>query len=165
MVGDGAEVEEGLDFFPVEDLKDFGFGVEEFLWTQEEPKNMGAWSFVEPRFVTAMRSHAAGGSAEEGGTRRASEEKGGGRVRVPAMYYMGRAPAASPATGSPRLHAQETRAIIDAVFDQPRRDRFGSRWQVWGAPAEARPAPLRRAPSVQRERNLADVLGSSDPAA
>ena len=26
------------------------------VWAQEEPKNMGAWSYVQPRFATASHS-------------------------------------------------------------------------------------------------------------
>jgi 2-oxoglutarate dehydrogenase E1 component len=29
----------------------------EVLWVQEEPKNMGAWAYVKPRFDTAMREN------------------------------------------------------------------------------------------------------------
>merc|ERR1712232_1442782 len=27
----------------------------DLVWVQEEPKNMGAWSYVSPRFATALR--------------------------------------------------------------------------------------------------------------
>ena len=28
----------------------------ELVWTQEEPKNMGAWQYVQPRFSTACNN-------------------------------------------------------------------------------------------------------------
>ncbi len=57
----------------------------EVVWAQEEPKNMGAWTFVAPLFANL-----------------------GANVR-----YVGRAEAASPATGSHKRHAQEQQAIVD----------------------------------------------------
>jgi 2-oxoglutarate dehydrogenase E1 component len=59
-------------------------GVEEVIWCQEEPKNMGAWSFAEPQLRAA-----------------------GINVR-----YAGRSEAASPATGSHKRHAREQAALI-----------------------------------------------------
>jgi 2-oxoglutarate dehydrogenase E1 component len=53
---------------------------------QEEPANHGAWTFVRPRLDALVR---------------------GRRVR-----YVGRAEAASPATGSYRIHQDEERALI-----------------------------------------------------
>ena len=61
------------------------------VWVQEEPENMGAWSFVRERL------------------RRAS----GGLE--PA--YAGRAASASPAVGSSRLHRTEQAALVEAAFD------------------------------------------------
>ena len=29
--------------------------IAELVWVQEEPKNMGAWSYVKPRFDTTLR--------------------------------------------------------------------------------------------------------------
>ncbi len=31
------------------------YGNAELVWCQEEPKNMGAWSYIKPRLDTAMR--------------------------------------------------------------------------------------------------------------
>ena len=63
----------------------------EVTWCQEEPTNMGAWSFVQPRIEEVM---------EQIGIQ--------GRLR-----YVGRAEAASPATGSASRHAAEQRQLVD----------------------------------------------------
>ena len=59
----------------------------EIVWTQEEPQNMGAWTFVEPR----LRSIA-------------SEKM--------SLRYVGRASSASPATGSYAIHELEQKKIV-----------------------------------------------------
>jgi 2-oxoglutarate dehydrogenase E1 component len=58
-------------------------------WVQEEPANMGAWSFLRPELEQLP------------GT-------------VPS--YIGRAPAAAPATGSHRQHKIEQDALVSAAF-------------------------------------------------
>jgi 2-oxoglutarate dehydrogenase E1 component len=65
--------------------------LEEVVWAQEEPRNNGGWSFVEPFIEDALR--AAG--------------KGGMRAR-----YAGRAAAASPATGLMSRHQTELSAFV-----------------------------------------------------
>ena len=60
----------------------------EVVWAQEEPKNMGAWAFVAPVL-----------------------EGLGIEVR-----YVGRAAAASPATGSHKRHQAEQQAIVDGAL-------------------------------------------------
>jgi len=63
----------------------------EIVWAQEEPKNMGAWSYVAPR----LRG-SAGNSI--------------------VIRYVGRAERASPAEGYPQAHAEEqARIVSDAV--------------------------------------------------
>ena len=62
----------------------------EIVWCQEEPRNMGAWP---------MMDEWLGGSL------------GGGRPR-----YIGRKAAASPATGSPKVHREEQSQITEEVF-------------------------------------------------
>ncbi|KAJ0404496.1 hypothetical protein ATCC90586_007753 [Pythium insidiosum] len=66
----------------------------EIIWVQEEPKNMGPWSFVAPRLQTVMKE------LEE--TR--------------SIAYVGRPPSASPATGQYELHLQEMKAIIEEAL-------------------------------------------------
>ena len=62
------------------------------FWTQEEPKNMGGWFFVEPRL----------------------------REIIPAameLKFVGRAASASPATGSYAIHELEQKQIVnDSLF-------------------------------------------------
>ena len=61
------------------------------IWTQEEPKNMGAWTFVFPRLL----------------------ELGAGKLEV---IYNGRTDRASPATGSEKVHVYEQREIVRQCF-------------------------------------------------
>lgn len=67
----------------------------EVLWLQEEPMNMGAWTYVCPRIETAARKHR------------------GPNFRP---KYVGRIPAASPATGSPYVHEKEQAEFINAAL-------------------------------------------------
>jgi 2-oxoglutarate dehydrogenase E1 component len=60
-----------------------------FAWVQEEPANMGAWSFLRPHLAEAM----------------------GHEPR-----YVGRDAAAAPAVGSHRLHKEEQERIITEAF-------------------------------------------------
>ncbi|SMY06083.1 2-oxoglutarate dehydrogenase E1 component [Flavimaricola marinus] len=67
----------------------------EMVWCQEEPKNQGAWSFIEPNIEWVLS-------------------------RIKAKHqrpvYVGRAAAASPATGLASQHkAQQTALINDAL--------------------------------------------------
>jgi 2-oxoglutarate dehydrogenase E1 component len=65
------------------------------VWVQEEPHNMGAWSFVRPRIVTLLRQQ--------------------GRE----IGYAGRPDSASTAPGSSKRHAQEQADLIGHAFDPP----------------------------------------------
>jgi 2-oxoglutarate dehydrogenase E1 component len=67
----------------------------ELVWVQEEPKNMGAWAYVKPRFDTILRE--------------------GGIVRDP-IRYIGRKPSASAATGGYKNHVQEQKEFIDRAL-------------------------------------------------
>ncbi len=60
----------------------------EILWTQEEPKNMGGWAFVEPRLREIKPENLS-------------------------LRFVGRAASASPATGSYAIHELEQRKIMD----------------------------------------------------
>ena len=65
-----------------------------YCWVQEEPENMGAWRFMQPRL-----------------------EKLTGK----SIAYIGRKAAASPATGFPNIYKQEQAAIInEAVGPLPK---------------------------------------------
>ncbi|CAK9077167.1 2-oxoglutarate dehydrogenase [Durusdinium trenchii] len=83
---------------------DIGDGVHpgQLVWCQEEPKNMGPWAYVRPRFVTTARE----GFDQENDFHRDL-----------VMRYIGRRAAASPATGYPKLHNAEQEAILrEAVW-------------------------------------------------
>jgi 2-oxoglutarate dehydrogenase E1 component len=67
----------------------------EVIWAQQEPKNMGAYAYVNPRIMTATRELN-------------STEK---RAR-----YVGRQVSAAPATGMGKIHQAEYQAILDGVF-------------------------------------------------
>jgi 2-oxoglutarate dehydrogenase E1 component len=70
-------------------------GLKEVIWCQEEPKNNGAWFFVESRIEAALR------------------EAGHATMRP---VYAGRAAAASPATGFAKHHeAQQTALVAEAL--------------------------------------------------
>ncbi|RYD59676.1 MAG: 2-oxoglutarate dehydrogenase E1 component [Sphingomonadales bacterium] len=65
--------------------------LEEVVWAQEEPKNNGYWSFVEPFVEQSM---------VDAGT------------RAQRPRYAGRAAAASPATGLMKRHQMEQAALV-----------------------------------------------------
>jgi 2-oxoglutarate dehydrogenase E1 component len=65
------------------------------IWCQEEPRNMGAWSFVAPRIEAVL-------------------EQVGMRHTRPA--YAGRAPAASPATGLYEQHVREQTELLETAL-------------------------------------------------
>ena len=67
--------------------------LEHVIWTQEEPRNMGAWSFVLQRFHDLGRP----------------------------LQYAGRAESASPATGSYSRHSAEQAFLIKKAFGEPER--------------------------------------------
>ncbi|NDU99949.1 2-oxoglutarate dehydrogenase E1 component [Pseudoroseicyclus tamaricis] len=64
----------------------------EMIWCQEEPKNQGAWSFIEPNIEWVL-------------SRIGAEH---GRPR-----YVGRAAAASPATGLASQHKAQQQALVN----------------------------------------------------
>jgi 2-oxoglutarate dehydrogenase E1 component len=61
------------------------------MWLQEEPQNMGAWSFIAPRLRALLGAD------------------------VP-LQYVGRTERASPAVGSARVHAAEQAKIVADAF-------------------------------------------------
>ena len=67
----------------------------EIVWAQQEPKNMGAYSYCLPRIMTSTRELN-------------NHEK---RAR-----YVGRPVSAAPATGMGKIHQLEYQAIMDGVF-------------------------------------------------
>ena len=75
-------------------------GLQELVWVQEEPENMGAWSFVIPRL--AGRTSAQG--------------------RKLPLRYAGREASASPATGFQKTHELEQTLLIDAALSRGQPD-------------------------------------------
>ena len=72
----------------------------ELFWVQEEPKNMGCWTFVRPlleELLAELQPHEDG-------------------PRFAAPRYVGRVASASPATGSPDSHALERKLILEEAF-------------------------------------------------
>ena len=65
--------------------------LEQVIWAQEEPKNNGAWYFVEP-YIEACLSAA--------------------KVRPARARYAGRKASASPATGLAKRHQAEQAALV-----------------------------------------------------
>ena len=59
----------------------------DFVWCQEEPKNMGAWTFMEGKFEDLI-------------------------PRGDLLRYIGRAESASPATGNYSVHVQEQEKLV-----------------------------------------------------
>ena len=64
----------------------------ELVWCQEEPKNMGGWTFVEPRLESLLPRF--------------------GRPR-----FAGRAASASPATGSYAIHQLEQAQLLREALE------------------------------------------------
>jgi 2-oxoglutarate dehydrogenase E1 component len=60
----------------------------EVVWTQEEPQNMGGWTFVEPRITAILPANAS-------------------------LQYIGRTASASPATGSYAIHNLEQSKLVN----------------------------------------------------
>ncbi|HEY8106633.1 MAG TPA: hypothetical protein VIE46_11025, partial [Gemmatimonadales bacterium] len=63
----------------------------QLVWVQEEPRNMGAWSYLEPRLRELLPAEAA-------------------------LSYSGRPERASPAEGYPAAHAAEQARIVSEAL-------------------------------------------------
>ena len=77
----------------------------EILWVQEEPKNMGSWTFVRPLLEELLAATPAADAAAAPPMQRFSPAR-----------YVGRVASASPATGSPDSHALERKLILEEAF-------------------------------------------------
>jgi 2-oxoglutarate dehydrogenase E1 component len=62
-------------------------------WVQEEPENMGAWNYVHNRLHRVLRDRAK-------------------------LKHVARAPSASPASGSSKVHDAEQREVLEAAFSK-----------------------------------------------
>jgi 2-oxoglutarate dehydrogenase E1 component len=65
------------------------------VWAQEEPKNMGAWSFIEPGLEWVLDQVKA---------------------KHTRTRYAGRAASAATATGIAKKHAEEQKAVADQAL-------------------------------------------------
>ncbi len=79
--------------FPYDELKDEleRYGNADIVWVQEEPKNMGAWTFVAPCIEEVLEELGRKGDRPT---------------------YVGRKMAASPAAGYLKIHNREQEALI-----------------------------------------------------
>ena len=76
----------------------------EIVWAQEEPRNMGAWIYVEPRLRELLQ-----------------EQGQGDRIERPLpLRYAGRPERASPAEGSLDRHGVEQARIIQTALADAR---------------------------------------------
>ena len=80
--------------FPVKNLKRLFLQTPnaEIIWCQEEPMNMGAWSFVRDHIEESMIAS---------------------KMKSERPIYNGRSPSASPATGTAKRHLMEQKNIIE----------------------------------------------------
>jgi 2-oxoglutarate dehydrogenase E1 component len=85
---------EQLHSFPEEELRALWAvypALAEVVWAQEEPRNMGAWHYVEPRLRAVLPSGIG-------------------------LRYTGRPDRASPAEGYPAAHAAEQKRIVEEAL-------------------------------------------------
>jgi len=66
------------------------------VWCQEEPENMGAWSFMDRRIEKVLR---------------------GIGIKAKRPDYVGREAAASPATGLAKVHTAQQAALVAAALN------------------------------------------------
>jgi len=64
--------------------------VSKYVWCQEEPQNMGAWTFIAPRLMNTLGSH---------------------------IRYAGRRSASSPATGAKATHKRGQMQLVEEAFN------------------------------------------------
>uniref|UniRef100_A0A914MB68 2-oxoglutarate dehydrogenase, mitochondrial n=1 Tax=Meloidogyne incognita TaxID=6306 RepID=A0A914MB68_MELIC len=67
----------------------------DIIWAQEEHKNMGAWTFIQPRFLSFLKKSNRG------------------------IIYAGRKPSASPATGNKFIHQKEQAEMLEDILVKP----------------------------------------------
>ena len=68
----------------------------EIVWCQEEPMNMGAYSYIAPRLCTAMKSVNRGS--------------------IDDIKYVGRPPSAATATGFISVHVKEQTELVEKAL-------------------------------------------------
>ena len=94
---------------PIDEIKDIVniYNVDDVFWAQEEPRNMGAWQFVEERIQSVL-------------------EKVTGKID---LHFIGRRAAASPATGVFDRHLANQKNIIrlatEANLEEIKKEKSG----------------------------------------
>jgi 2-oxoglutarate dehydrogenase complex dehydrogenase (E1) component-like enzyme len=86
---------------------------QEVCWVQDEPKNRGAWSFIEPRLLSVLPDNVV-------------------------LVYHGRDEAASPATGSAKMHQLEEQELVAHALELAPRQKEVKQATQPGTPATAR---------------------------
>lgn len=84
-----AQIRDALDSYPA---------VEDLVWCQEEPLNMGSYSFVAPRFATTLAESEL------------HKDK--------TLRYAGRDPSASVAAGTKTMHTAEEETFLKEAFQE-----------------------------------------------
>ena len=82
--------------FPENELRQTFAGMgalAEVVWVQEEPRNMGAWTFIEPRLRAVLGDQVT-------------------------LRYVGRPERASPAEGYPAAHKLEQARIVNEALGE-----------------------------------------------
>ncbi|XP_020278096.1 2-oxoglutarate dehydrogenase, mitochondrial isoform X3 [Pseudomyrmex gracilis] len=105
----------------------------ELVWSQEEHKNQGAWTYVQPRFHTALSGGrkviGSSGTSENGGgwftglflsskpvktiTVSDLQSTESTELKKRIVRYAGRPTASSPSTGSKMQHLKELKQLLD----------------------------------------------------
>jgi 2-oxoglutarate dehydrogenase E1 component len=95
---------EELHPFPFDEVRSVltPYAARDVVWVQEEPWNMGAWSYIQDRLRRSI---------PEGAT----------------VRYVGRSEAASTATGSYKIHLEQETAFVRDAFARHRRVRATTR--------------------------------------
>ena len=70
----------------------------EVVWCQEEPMNMGGYTYVLPRLITSMKAVGRGGYED--------------------LKYVGRAPSAATATGFLKVHHKEQAELVQKAIQR-----------------------------------------------
>jgi len=70
----------------------------EVVWCQEEPMNMGGYTYILPRLITSMKAVGRGGYED--------------------VKYVGRAPSAATATGFLKVHLKEQAELVQKAIQR-----------------------------------------------
>ena len=70
----------------------------EVVWCQEEPMNMGGYTYILPRLITSMKAVGRGGYED--------------------VKYVGRAPSAATATGFLKVHLNEQAELVQKAIQR-----------------------------------------------